>query len=53
MVCEGCDSILAASTIICPSCHSYRFDHEPDRVVKQALELGARAQRSVTAEDLG
>lgn len=51
-VCEGCDSIVTAEVVICPNCHGYRFDDDPDRVVDQAVELGTREQRSVTAEDL-
>lgn len=52
-VCEGCDSIVGRSTAICPNCHSFRFDDEPEAVVSQAVLLGNREQRSVTAEDLG
>ncbi|MFD2257051.1 hypothetical protein ACFSSA_10205 [Luteolibacter algae] len=52
-VCEGCDSIVGRSTAICPNCHSFRFDETPDSVVNQAVILGNREQRSVTAEDLG
>ncbi|MDE0858973.1 MAG: hypothetical protein OSA93_02355 [Akkermansiaceae bacterium] len=52
-VCEGCDSIVVSDVVICPNCHGYRFDGSPERVVDQALELGTREQRSVTAEDLG
>lgn len=51
-VCEGCDSIVGKATAICPNCHSFRFDPEPDTVVNQAVLLGSREQRSVTAEDL-
>jgi RNA polymerase subunit RPABC4/transcription elongation factor Spt4 len=51
-ICEGCDSIVAASVAMCPNCHSYRFDAEAQRVVEQAMRIGAREQRSVTAEDL-
>lgn len=51
-VCEGCDSIVTAEVVICPNCHGYRFDTDPARVVDQAVELGTREQRSVTAEDL-
>ena len=51
-VCEGCDSIVGSETAICPNCHGYRFDDNPSRVVDQALELGTREQRSVTASDL-
>jgi len=51
-VCEGCDSIVTAEVVICPNCHGYRFDGEESRVIDQAVELGTREQRSVTAEDL-
>jgi len=51
-VCEGCDSIVTAEVVICPNCHGYRFDKDPSRVVDQAVELGTREQRSVTADDL-
>lgn len=51
-VCEGCDSIVGKATAICPNCHSFRFDSEHDAVVHQAVILGSREQRSVTAEDL-
>lgn len=52
-VCEGCDSIVGTSTVLCPNCHSFRFDDSTPRVVSQALLLGSREQKSVTAEDLG
>lgn len=51
-VCEGCDSIVGKATAICPNCHSFRFDSEQDTVVHQAVILGSREQRSVTADDL-
>lgn len=51
-VCEGCDSIVGAGANICPNCHSYRFDGDSSRVVDQAVWLGYREQKSVTAEDL-
>lgn len=52
MVCEGCESIVGRAVVHCPNCHGYRFDDEPDRVRDQALILGSRAKRSVTADDL-
>lgn len=51
-VCEGCDSIVGAGTIICPNCHGYRFDDDKSRVVDQAVWLGTREQTSVTADDM-
>ena len=51
-VCEGCDSIVGIAVVLCPNCHSYRFDPAPESVRKQALALGSREQTSVTAGDL-
>ena len=51
-VCEGCDSIVGAGAVLCPNCHSYRFDGSAERVILQAQALGAREQTSVTAVDL-
>ncbi|MGJ8633989.1 MAG: hypothetical protein ACSHX7_08715 [Luteolibacter sp.] len=51
-VCEGCDSIVGQATAICPNCHSFRFDSDADTIIRQAVILGNREQRSVTAEDL-
>jgi len=51
-ICEGCESIVGSSTVICPNCHGYRFDPEAARVVDQAVLLGSREQTSVTSEDL-
>lgn len=51
-VCEGCDSIVGSGVVLCPNCHSYRFDASPDSVRRQALALGSREQTSVTAGDL-
>ncbi|HEX5789965.1 MAG TPA: hypothetical protein VFY13_02380 [Luteolibacter sp.] len=52
-VCEGCDSIVSHSTVLCPNCHSFRFESSAERVIQQARILGSREQQSVTAEDLG
>ena len=51
-VCEGCDSIVGIRTVLCPNCHSFRFDESTVRVINQAKVLGAREQSSVTASDL-
>ena len=51
-VCEGCGSIVAMQTEVCPNCNAYRFDEDPTYVVEQAVKLASRAQRSVTKEDL-
>jgi hypothetical protein len=51
-VCEGCDSIVGAAAVLCPNCHSYRFDVSAERVIQQAKALGSREQTSVTAGDL-
>ena len=52
-ICDGCESIVVTAAVTCPSCHSYRFDASPQRVVLQARILGSREQTSVTADDLG
>jgi len=51
-VCEGCDSIVGGGAVLCPNCHSYRFDDTAERVIQQAKALGSREQTSVTAGDL-
>ena len=51
-VCEGCDSIVGRAVVLCPNCHSFRFDDQPSRVIAQATLLGSRSQRSVTTHDL-
>lgn len=51
-VCEGCGSIVVTRAVTCPSCHAYRFDGTPVRVVAQAKELAMRAAHSVLASDL-
>ena len=51
-VCEGCDSIVTKRVATCPGCHGYRFNEEPDVVVRHAKMLGSREQRSVVTEDL-
>lgn len=51
-VCEGCESIVGSAAHICPNCHGYRFDADKTRVIAQALLLGSREQKSVTADDL-
>jgi len=51
-VCEGCDSIVGMAAALCPNCHSFRFNTTAEYVVRQARILGARAQTSVTADDL-
>lgn len=53
MICEGCESIVAARVTVCPNCYGYRFNHDPQAVVAQAQLLASREQRSVIAEDLG
>ncbi len=51
-ICEGCGSIVAINTVICPVCKAYRFDEDPDRVCEQARELGSREARTITEDDL-
>jgi hypothetical protein len=51
-VCESCDSIVARRVALCPNCNGYRFDGHTARVIEQARLLAARAQTTVTHEDL-
>ncbi|MCB1225245.1 MAG: hypothetical protein KDK99_05485 [Verrucomicrobiales bacterium] len=51
-VCEGCGSIVVARAVTCPSCHAYRFDAQPERVVSQARLLALKNPVSVTSSDL-
>jgi hypothetical protein len=51
-VCEGCESIVAQRVTLCPNCHGYRFDLDPESVVTHARHLATRPQTTVTADDL-
>ena len=51
-VCEGCGSIVVVRAVSCPSCHGYRFDGTPARIVSQAQALAMRNPSSVLASDL-
>lgn len=51
-VCEGCGSIVVARAVTCPSCHAYRFDAAPTRVIAQAQTLALRNPSSVLSSDL-
>ncbi len=51
-VCEGCGSIVVSRAASCPSCHGYRFDTTPARIVSQAQALALRNPSSVLASDL-
>ena len=51
-VCEGCGSIVVARAVTCPSCHAYRFDATPQRVVTQARDLALKNPMSVLSSDL-
>jgi len=51
-VCESCDSIVAKRVALCPNCNGYRFDADSARVIEQAKMLAARAQTTVTHEDM-
>jgi ribosomal protein L40E len=51
-VCEGCGSIVVSRAVSCPSCHGYRFDATPTRIVSQAQALALRNPSSVLASDL-
>lgn len=51
-ICEGCQSIVRRATVLCPNCHSYRYELDPARVVQQAQELAKRPAQTVQSEDL-
>lgn len=51
-VCMGCDSIVTAAVVLCPSCHGFRFDGSIQNVIQHAKHLGDRDQTSVTSADL-
>lgn len=51
-ICEGCDSIVVASTRICPNCHSYRYNYNVEDVIDQADNLSNQEQKTVTKEDM-
>jgi precorrin-6B methylase 2 len=50
-VCEGCDSIVMQSTLICPSCKSYRFDYNEDNISDMAANLANNDQKTLTEKD--
>jgi len=50
-VCEGCDSILRLSSVICPICKSYRFNSKGSHVFEMAKDLAYSEQKTVTEED--
>ncbi len=50
-ICEGCDSIVVASSVTCVSCHSYRFNEDPEAVAAQARLLAQKERQSVLASD--
>lgn len=51
-VCESCDSIVTTRVALCPNCNGYRFNEEAGAVIEQARALAARAQTTVTHQDL-
>jgi RNA polymerase subunit RPABC4/transcription elongation factor Spt4 len=51
-ICEGCDSILKYTVIMCKNCKSYRFNTNLDDIIEHAKILGNREQTTVTEEDL-
>ena len=46
-VCMLCQSIVTVTTYLCPICHGYRFDANPQRVVSWALELAFSEPQTV------
>jgi len=51
-ICEGCDSIVTAKTVICPNCHSYRFNDDIEDIIVHTERISRQEQRSVTENDL-
>ena len=51
-ICEGCDSIVTVKTVICPSCHSYRFNDDTEEVIAHTEIISRKEQCSVTKDDL-
>ena len=50
-ICEGCESIVVATAVTCPSCHGYRFNEDELSVASQARLLAQRERQSVLASD--
>ena len=46
-VCMLCQSIVTATTYLCPLCHGYRFNSDPRLVVSWALELAFSESQTV------
>jgi hypothetical protein len=38
-VCEGCEGVAKAKTIVCPACHAYRFDTVDRARLERACNL--------------
>ena len=51
-VCHGCGSIVSSATVVCPNCHGYRLDGNPELVRRTARKLGENEQTTVAPEDL-
>ena len=51
-VCMGCDSVVAIRVILCPSCHAYRYETDPEFVADHAMATAKKEQETVTREDL-
>lgn len=50
-ICEVCESIVASKNVICPGCHSYRFDGKAAHVIAHAHELAQRPRQTIAPED--
>jgi uncharacterized paraquat-inducible protein A len=51
-LCEGCGSIVARACVVCPRCHAYRHNEEPESVRRAALALGRRKPEPLTFHPL-
>lgn len=50
-ICEGCESLLSVERATCPSCYSYRFDTDREKIVLYAKSLANRLQAAISEED--
>ena len=47
-LCEGCGSIVSMTVSVCPHCHAYRYNTNPEQVRRAALALGRKRPDKLT-----
>lgn len=47
-LCLGCGSIVSIKVSVCPHCHAYRFDLDPEHIRTAALALGRKRPDKLT-----